>query len=46
LTDSDGGPVNESVLPYVAEPIELKGSLEVRGDMPVFKVDTDNILRK
>ncbi len=46
LTDSRGGPVNELVLPYVAEPVELKGSLEVRGDMPVFKIDADDILRK
>ncbi len=46
LTDSRGGPVNELVLPYVAESVEIKGSLEVRGDMPVIKIDTDGILRK
>jgi hypothetical protein len=46
LTDSRGGPVNELVLPYVAEPVEIKGLLEVRGDMPVIKIDADGILRK
>jgi hypothetical protein len=46
LTDSRGGPVNELVLPYVAESVEIKGSLEVRGDMPVIKIDADGILRK
>lgn len=46
LTDSNGGPVNELVLPYVSEPVEIKGTLEVRGDMPVLKIETEGILRK
>jgi len=46
MTDSNGAPVNDLVLPYVAETVELKGALEVRGDMPVIKIDADGILRK
>jgi len=46
LADAEGGPVNEVVLPYVAEPVEVTGSLELRGDLPVLKIAPDGILRK
>ena len=46
LTDSRGEAVNDLVLLHVTEPVELRGSLEIRGDMPVLRVESDAILRK
>jgi hypothetical protein len=46
LTDSDYGPVNEQVLAYVAEPVQLNGRLERHGDLLVYAIDPANIVRK
>ena len=46
LTDSSGGAVNEAVLPYVAEPLDLTGRLERHGDLLVYAIDTERIVRR
>ena len=33
-------------MPYVAEPIELRGKLQRHGDLLVFAIDPGNIVRK
>lgn len=46
LTNSSHGEINEAVLPYVSEPVEVQGSLERRGDMLVYAIDSDQIVRQ
>lgn len=46
LTGSEYEAVNEPVLPYVAEPVELRGALERRGDLLVFASDLETVVRK
>lgn len=46
LTSTEYGAVNEAVLPYVAEAVELSGNLERRGDLLFFAVDMASIVRK
>ncbi len=45
LTDSEGGAVNEAVLPFVSEPVSLTGRIERRGDLLVYAVDLERIER-
>lgn len=46
LTDVDNQAVNDDVLSYVSEPVELAGRLERRGDLLVFSIDPKMIIRK
>ena len=46
LTDTGHGAVNEAVLPYVAEAVELNGRLERRGDLLFYAIDPGKIVRK
>lgn len=46
LTNMDRGAVNDDVLPYVAEPVELEGRLERHGDLLVYSIDPANIVRR
>ncbi|HEY6881199.1 MAG TPA: hypothetical protein VI299_24405 [Polyangiales bacterium] len=39
LTDLAGRPINEAVLPFVAEAVELRGDLEVGGGLNFLRVD-------
>lgn len=45
LTSRDGGPVNDAVLPYVAEAVELHGQLETAGGLSFLRIDPANIQR-
>ena len=45
LTSRDGGPVNDAVLPYVAEAVELDGKLETSGDLLLLRIDPTHIRR-
>lgn len=45
LTDVAGNPVNHAVPPYVADPVEISGELERRGDILVLKADMDSLRR-
>lgn len=45
LTDSDLNAVNEAVLPFVAEPLQLTGRIERHGDLLVYAIDTSKIAR-
>lgn len=45
LTDRAYAAINEQVLPYVSEPVQVQGRLERRGDLLVLGIDTDQILR-
>lgn len=45
LSDVDGGPVNEKVLPYVADPVEITGRLERRDDLTILRMDAGAIRR-
>lgn len=38
LTDDAGGPANQLVLPFVAEPVEVSGTLTVRGDVRMLAI--------
>ena len=46
MTDTLQGAVNEAVLPFVSEPVELRGQLERRGDLLVYAIDPRAIVRK
>ena len=39
LVDKDGGPMNEAVLPYVGEPVHLKGRLRTVGNWDFLYVE-------
>jgi len=45
LTSPDGTPVNDAVLPYVAEPVRVRGALSRRGDLLILRVDPATIER-
>ena len=46
LAARQGGPVNEAVAPFAAEPVEVRGRLERRGDPNVLHVDPAEIRRR
>jgi hypothetical protein len=39
LTDSNGNPVNQEVLDFVAEPIEVTGEVVRQGDLLILRAD-------
>jgi DMSO/TMAO reductase YedYZ heme-binding membrane subunit len=39
LADPHGGPVTDTVLPYVGEPVELDADIERRGDLNLARID-------
>jgi hypothetical protein len=43
LVREDGGPMNQRVLPYVAEPVEVSGRVETADDLRVLRVAADGI---
>ncbi len=45
LTDRAGDAVNDRVLPYVADPVEIDGLIEWMDDLPVFRIDPATIRR-
>lgn len=45
LTGLDGRRVNEGVLPFVAEPVEVEGRLEQFGDLQLLRIDPGSIRR-
>ncbi|MGK0201174.1 MAG: hypothetical protein ACI9S9_000232 [Planctomycetota bacterium] len=46
MVDHDHHAINEAVLPFVAEPVEAQGSLEMQGDLLVYVVNPNKIARK
>ena len=46
LVDDKHQAINEAVLPFVAEPVQLKGALERQGDLLVYVVDPSTIARQ
>jgi methionine sulfoxide reductase heme-binding subunit len=46
LASRQGGPVNEAVAPFAAEPVEVRGRLERRGDLNVLHIDAAEIRRR
>jgi len=45
LTSPQGTPVNDAVLPFVAEPVRIRGTLSRRGDLLVLHADPATIER-
>jgi len=45
LTSPTGTPVNEAVLPFVAEPVRIRGNLSRRGDLLILRADPATIER-
>jgi hypothetical protein len=45
MVGTDGSAINEAVLPFVAEPVEVSGVLKEIGGRKVLYVDTENITR-
>jgi hypothetical protein len=45
LVDKDGHAINDPVLPFVGDPVELKGELLFRGDLRVLRIDPQWINR-
>lgn len=45
LVDAAGGAVNQAVLPFVAEPVELEGQGQAWGDLLVLRIDPERIRR-
>lgn len=45
LTANDGGPVNDGVLPFVAEAVELDGRLETVAGLSFLRIDPTRIRR-
>jgi nitrite reductase/ring-hydroxylating ferredoxin subunit/DMSO/TMAO reductase YedYZ heme-binding membrane subunit len=46
LASTDGGRANTAVAPFAAEPVEVRGRLERRGDLRVLHVDPAEIRRR
>lgn len=46
LASREGGRVNEAVAPFAAEPVEVRGRLERRGDLHVLYLDPAEIRRR
>lgn len=44
LTDLQGNPINEKVLPYVGKPADISGMVEKMEDWYVLKIDSKNII--
>jgi len=45
LASPDGGPLDERILPFVADPVEIRGSLERRDDIVLLKIDPADLRR-
>lgn len=45
LANPDGGPLDESLLPFVADPIEVTGQAERRDDLLILQIRTSDIRR-
>jgi len=45
LTGKDGKSINQEVIPYVAEPLEIKGIVFKKGDMAILEINPKNIKR-
>ena len=45
MVNRDGTALDESVLPYVSDPIAVTGEVERLGTLLVFKVDTESFER-
>jgi hypothetical protein len=43
LTDLDGQPINNAVLPFIGKPAEIKGFVEKMEDWFILKIDPDDI---
>ncbi len=46
LTNSEHKPINEEILPFVSEPVELTGQLQKVGDLLIYAIDPSQIVRK
>jgi hypothetical protein len=46
LTNADGGPLGQNILPFVGDQVELKGQLEQQGDLAVIRVSPADIRRR
>jgi len=45
LTDPNGAPLNQTILDFVAEPVEATGTVSFVGDLPVFAIDPTSLHR-
>jgi hypothetical protein len=45
MTDAQNQPINEFVLPYVAEPVAITGQVYARGDLLYFAIDPASLKR-
>lgn len=45
LTDPDGKALDDRVLPFVADPVEVSGSLSTIGDLRILRIDPTRIQR-
>lgn len=43
LTDTDGNPIHQEILPYVGQPAKMKGVVEKNDDWHVLKIDIADI---
>jgi hypothetical protein len=46
LTNPDGGPIEQEMINFVGDPVELTGQAEKQGDLQVLKVAAKNIRRR
>lgn len=46
LASTQGEGVNEAVAPFAAEPVDVRGRLERRGDLHVLQIDPAEIRRR
>lgn len=45
LTTADGNPLDDRVLPFVADPVEVTGDVEMLGDLRILKLRSGSIRR-
>jgi hypothetical protein len=45
LAAGDGSPINEAILPFVGDAVQLAGQLVVLGDLPILRVDLASLRR-
>ena len=45
LVSADGKPVNQEVLDFVAEPVQITGEVERQGELLILRADPKSILR-
>ncbi|MFO0837952.1 MAG: hypothetical protein U1D55_05450 [Phycisphaerae bacterium] len=45
LTDPAGGPLDQRVLPFVADPVEISGVVEQRGDLRLLQIEPGALRR-